>query len=143
MIVHLVDGTYELFRHFHGRRRFDQGKAQHLGAVAVALGWSPDPTGWAPALAAGLLGTAAFGGLGLLMAGTLPGLATLAGALPRPTVNFEVETRTHVMDIPALLELHDFRPLDGAGKYELKWEPINVGATGPSRKAAEAARTGR
>jgi ABC-2 type transport system permease protein len=27
-----------------------------------------------------VLGTAAFGGLGLLMAGTLPGLATLAGA---------------------------------------------------------------
>ena len=51
-----------------------------LVAVALALGWSPDPAGWAPALVAGLLGTAAFGGLGLLMAGTLPGLATLAGA---------------------------------------------------------------
>ena len=51
-----------------------------LVAVAGALGWSPDASGWATALAAGLLGTAAFGGLGLLMAGTLPGLATLAGA---------------------------------------------------------------
>ena len=51
-----------------------------LAAVAVLLGWSPDASGWAPALLAGLLGTAAFGGLGLLMAGTLPGLATLAGA---------------------------------------------------------------
>ena len=51
-----------------------------LIAVAVALGWSPPASGWLPALAAAVLGTAAFGGLGLLMAGTLPGLATLAGA---------------------------------------------------------------
>jgi ABC-2 type transport system permease protein len=51
-----------------------------LIAVAVALGWSPPSSGWAAALAGAVLGTAAFGGLGLLMAGTLPGLATLAGA---------------------------------------------------------------
>jgi ABC-2 type transport system permease protein len=51
-----------------------------LVAVAVGLGWRPPATGWAAAVLAGLLGTAAFGGLGLLMAGTLPGLATLAGA---------------------------------------------------------------
>ncbi len=51
-----------------------------LIAVAAALGWSPPVSGWAPALLAALLGTAAFGGLGLLMAGTLPGLATLAAA---------------------------------------------------------------
>jgi ABC-2 type transport system permease protein len=51
-----------------------------LIAVALVLGWAPDASGWGPALVGGLLGTAAFGGLGLLMAGTLPGLATLAGA---------------------------------------------------------------
>jgi ABC-2 type transport system permease protein len=51
-----------------------------LVSVAVVLGWQPAATGWPPALAGGLLGTAAFGGLGLLMAGNLPGLATLAGA---------------------------------------------------------------
>lgn len=51
-----------------------------LIAVAASLGWSPPTDGWAPALLAALLGTAAFGGLGLLMAGTLPGLATLAAA---------------------------------------------------------------
>jgi ABC-2 type transport system permease protein len=51
-----------------------------LVAVALLLGWAPDASGWGPALVGGLLGTAAFGGLGLLMAGTLPGLATLAGA---------------------------------------------------------------
>ena len=26
MIVHLLDGTYELFRHFYGLRRFTEGK---------------------------------------------------------------------------------------------------------------------
>jgi ABC-2 type transport system permease protein len=51
-----------------------------LIAVSVALGWSPPGSGWAAAVAGAVLGTAAFGGLGLLMAGTLPGLATLAGA---------------------------------------------------------------
>lgn len=49
-----------------------------LIAVALALGWSPAAGGWPAALVGGLLGTAAFGGLGLLMAGTLPGLGTLA-----------------------------------------------------------------
>ncbi|GAA1018397.1 transport permease protein [Acrocarpospora pleiomorpha] len=50
-----------------------------LVAVALGLGWSPrgNPL-WAAALI--LLGTAAFSGLGLLMAGTLRAEATLAGA---------------------------------------------------------------
>lgn len=51
-----------------------------LISVSVLLGWSPPATGWAAAIAGALLGTAAFGGLGLLLAGTLPGLATLAVA---------------------------------------------------------------
>lgn len=51
-----------------------------LVAVALALGWSPPGSGWIPAIAGALLGTAAFGGIGLLMAGTLPGVVTLAGA---------------------------------------------------------------
>ncbi|MGH7662092.1 MAG: flap endonuclease, partial [Vulcanimicrobiaceae bacterium] len=33
MIVHLIDGTYELFRHFYGLRRFTNGKDKPLGAV--------------------------------------------------------------------------------------------------------------
>jgi 5'-3' exonuclease len=37
LIVHLVDGTYELFRHFYGQRRFNQGKDKPLGAVAGLL----------------------------------------------------------------------------------------------------------
>jgi ABC-2 type transport system permease protein len=50
-----------------------------IGAVALALGWSPhgDPL-WVVLLV--LLGTAAFSGLGLLMAGTLRAETTLAGA---------------------------------------------------------------
>ena len=37
MIVHLIDGTYELFRHFYGQRRFNQGKDKPYGAVAGVL----------------------------------------------------------------------------------------------------------
>ena len=37
MIVHLVDGTYELFRHFYGQRSFNKGKDRPLGAVVGVL----------------------------------------------------------------------------------------------------------
>ncbi|HEY7215256.1 MAG TPA: 5'-3' exonuclease H3TH domain-containing protein [Thermoanaerobaculia bacterium] len=37
MIVHLLDGTYELFRHFYGQRRFNKGKDKPFGAVAGVL----------------------------------------------------------------------------------------------------------
>ena len=37
MIVHLVDGTYELFRHFYGLQRFEKGRKQRFGAVAGVL----------------------------------------------------------------------------------------------------------
>jgi 5'-3' exonuclease len=36
-IVHLVDGTYELFRHFYGLRRSTEGKERRFGAVAGVL----------------------------------------------------------------------------------------------------------
>jgi len=35
--VHLIDGTYELFRQFHGRRRFEKPGASPFGAVAGVL----------------------------------------------------------------------------------------------------------
>lgn len=38
MIVHLVDGTYELYRHFYGARRFNEGVDKPFGAVAGVLG---------------------------------------------------------------------------------------------------------
>ena len=37
MIVHLVDATYELLRHFYGLRRFNKGNHRPLGAVAGVL----------------------------------------------------------------------------------------------------------
>lgn len=37
MIVHLIDGTYELFRHFYGARRFNKGKDKPFGAVVGVL----------------------------------------------------------------------------------------------------------
>jgi 5'-3' exonuclease len=37
MVIHLVDGTYELFRHFYGLRRFNKGKDKPFGAVAGVL----------------------------------------------------------------------------------------------------------
>src|SRR5688572_29541905 len=38
MIVHVVDGTYELFRHFYGLRRFNKGVDRPYGAVVGVLG---------------------------------------------------------------------------------------------------------
>ncbi len=37
MIIDLVDGTYELFRHFYGLRRFTKGEDRPYGAVAGVL----------------------------------------------------------------------------------------------------------
>src|SRR5258706_7906379 len=38
MIVHLVDGTYELFRHFYGNKRWDKKGDRPFSAVAGVLG---------------------------------------------------------------------------------------------------------
>ena len=37
LIVHLIDGTYELFRHFYGLRRFNKGEDRPYGAVIGVL----------------------------------------------------------------------------------------------------------
>jgi 5'-3' exonuclease len=37
VIVHLIDGTYELFRHFYGLRHVKSGKVGRFGAVAGVL----------------------------------------------------------------------------------------------------------
>jgi 5'-3' exonuclease len=37
VIVHLIDGTYELFRHFYGLRRFNKGQDKPFGAVIGVL----------------------------------------------------------------------------------------------------------
>ena len=51
-----------------------------LVAVAVALGWDPLHTSVGAAIVAMVLGTIAFAGIGLLMAGTLRGEVVLAAA---------------------------------------------------------------
>jgi 5'-3' exonuclease len=37
MVIHLIDGTYELFRHFYGLRRFTKGQDRPFGAVVGVL----------------------------------------------------------------------------------------------------------
>jgi 5'-3' exonuclease len=37
LTVHLIDGTYELFRHFYGLRRFNKGEDRPFGAVTGVL----------------------------------------------------------------------------------------------------------
>jgi len=37
VVVHLIDGTYELFRHFYGLRRFESGADRPFGAVVGVL----------------------------------------------------------------------------------------------------------
>lgn len=37
MLIHLIDGTYELFRHFYGQRSFNKGKDKPFGAVLGIL----------------------------------------------------------------------------------------------------------
>jgi 5'-3' exonuclease len=37
MIVHLIDGTYELFRQFYGRKRFEKAETKRYGAVVGVL----------------------------------------------------------------------------------------------------------
>jgi 5'-3' exonuclease len=37
VIIHLIDGTYELFRHFYGLRRFSKGEDPPFGAVSGVL----------------------------------------------------------------------------------------------------------
>lgn len=37
MLIHLIDGTYELFRHFYGLRRFSKGEDPPYGAVIGVL----------------------------------------------------------------------------------------------------------
>jgi ABC-2 type transport system permease protein len=51
-----------------------------LGALALGLGWQPDPAGIPAALVVGIVGTACFVALGLLLAGTLRAEAVLATA---------------------------------------------------------------
>ena len=46
MVVHLIDGTYELFRHFYGNRRRDKQGDVPFSAVAGVLGVWGVVWGW-------------------------------------------------------------------------------------------------
>ena len=59
---------------------FELVEAVLIVATGIALGWSPPGGGLVPALALLLIGTIAFAGIGLLMAGTLRAEANLAAA---------------------------------------------------------------
>lgn len=37
MIIHLIDGTYELFRHFYGQRSFNKGQDKPFGAMVGVM----------------------------------------------------------------------------------------------------------
>src|SRR4051812_10327975 len=37
MLIHVIDGTYELFRHFYGLRRFNKGNDKPFGAIIGVL----------------------------------------------------------------------------------------------------------
>ena len=37
-VVHVIDGTYELFRHFYGQRSFNGGNDKPLAGVVGVLG---------------------------------------------------------------------------------------------------------
>jgi len=41
MIIHLIDGTYELFRHFYGLRRFTDGVEEPFDDIIYATGFTP------------------------------------------------------------------------------------------------------
>ena len=58
----------------------EAGQLLLLGAVAAALGWRPAAGAWAAVVVLVVLGTAAFAGLAMVLAGTLRAEATLAAA---------------------------------------------------------------
>ena len=99
MIVHAIDGTYELFRHFYGLRRFNKGVDAPYGAVLGVLsfvslvlgytvasevrGLSYDPLFWSVVgvVAGPFVGAAAAVLVGRHVIGTALGAGALAGAL--------------------------------------------------------------
>jgi ABC-2 type transport system permease protein len=120
-----------------------------LVAVAVALGWRPaGPIVLAlPALA---LGTAAFAGIGLLMAGTLRGTATLALAnglylvlllvggmvIPLEELPAAVRAVAELLPAAALTETVDGALTEGADASGRAWVVLLAWAVGEPSAAA-------
>ena len=75
-----------------------------VGAVGIALGWEPD-AGLVPAVGLMALGTVAFAGIGLLLAGTLRAEANLAAANGLFLVLLFLGGMAYPLDrLPAVLE---------------------------------------
>jgi ABC-2 type transport system permease protein len=121
-----------------------------LIGVAVVIGWSPPASGWAAAVLGGLLGTLAFGGLGLLMAGTLPGLVTLAAAnglylvllltggmiVPLDELPAPVATAAKVLPAAPLAEVLTGSLIDGASVAGWAWVSLTAWAVAAPLAAA-------
>ena len=90
-----------------------------LGAIAAALGWRPAPAGVGWALLLVLLGTAAFGALGLLLGGTLRAEITLAAG---NVAAFQLLPAAGTVAPPAQLP----RPLAGVGALR-RWGALAEG----------------
>ena len=128
-------------------------QAALLLTIALALGWSPHggPVGVPVVLVLLLLGTAAFSGLGLLMAGTLRAEATLAaanlvfvlllvgGGVVVPLSRFPevVQPVLHLLPISALSEGLRQVLQQGAG---VPWDALGVLAVWAAVALAAAAR---
>jgi ABC-2 type transport system permease protein len=108
-------------------------QATVLVAVGLWLGWSPELAGLLPAVGMVALGTAAFSGLALLMAGTLRAEATLAGA-----------NLLYLLLLAAGGVVVPLSSLPEAARAPLQWLPITAltdglrdvladGGTGPAR----------
>lgn len=104
MIVHLVDGTYELFRHFYGLRRATEGKQRRFGAVVGVLNTVLQMIGEG----ATHLGVATDHVIESFRNGLWSGYKTGAGIDPALRVQFEpLEDALRAMGIPvwAMVEL--------------------------------------
>ncbi len=120
-----------------------------LVAVAVALGWRPDGP-IVLALPAFALGTAAFAGIGLLMAGTLRGTATLALAngaylvllllggmvIPLEDLPSAVQAVAELLPAAALSETVDGALTEGADASAEAWVVLTVWAMAAPAAAA-------
>ena len=121
-----------------------------LVAVGVALGWRPSASGMLPGLVAVLLGTAAFAGLGMCMAGRWKAELVLAGAnglylvlllvsgmmIPLSKLPGPLRAVAHLLPSAALAELLHATLTTGANTPARAWIVLVVWAIGAPALAA-------
>jgi ABC-2 type transport system permease protein len=123
------------------------GQLVLLVSVAVVLGWDPQRVSWLAVGVLLLLGTAAFSGLGLLMAGTLRAEATLAlanlvylllllaGGIVVPLDRFPAAVRPALELLPSTALADGLRTATSGGGLAtgpvlvlLAWAAVSLGA---------------